>query len=62
MAIPKITNKKAIIIGLLNIDLSRITSVRLAPALPMINAIIAPIPIPFAAKAADSGITASARI
>ncbi len=47
MAIPVITVRKATIIGILNIDLSSITSVKLAPALPIIKAINAPVPIPF---------------
>ncbi len=56
------TVKNAMIIGGLNIDRNRITSVKLAPALPMISAMIAPKDIPFSASAALSGITASARI
>ena len=62
IAIPRITNKKAAIILFLKIDLRRITSVRLAPALPMINAITAPSPIPLVTSAALKGITASALI
>lgn len=42
--------------------LSKITSVKLAPALPIISAITAPSPIPFAANAALNGITVSARM
>lgn len=48
--------------GILNIDLSNITSVRLAPALPIIKAIKAPRPIPLVIRTDASGITASARI
>ena len=54
--------KNAMIIGFLNIDFNNITSVKLAPALPIINAITAPRPMPFAAKAALKGMTASALI
>ena len=62
MAIPRITVRKATIIGILNIDLSSITSVKLAPALPIIKAINAPRPIPLVISTYASGITASARI
>ena len=54
---PRITVRKAAIIGVLNMDLSRITSVRLAPALPMISAMTAPIPIPLPSSTDASGIT-----
>ena len=56
------TIRNAAIIWFLKIDFSKITSVRLAPALPIIRAMTAPKLIPLAAKAALSGITASARI
>ena len=56
------TVRKAMSIWFLNIDLSKMTSVKLAPALPMIKVIIAPNPMPLAASAALRGITASARI
>ena len=61
-AIPKITIRKAIIIGVRNIDFSKITSVKLAPALPMMSAITAPIPMPLVINTEARGITASARI
>ncbi|MNN96350.1 hypothetical protein D3C81_2153190 [compost metagenome] len=59
---PKITVRNAAIKGVLNIDLSSITSVRLAPALPIIRAITAPVPMPLSIKTDANGITASARI
>lgn len=62
IAIPRITNKNAAIILFLKIDFKRITSVKLAPALPIIKAITAPSPIPFVTSAALRGITASALI
>ena len=62
MAIPRITVRNATIIGILNMDLSKMTSVKLAPALPIISAINAPSPIPLAISTDASGITASARI
>ena len=44
----------------LNSDFNNITSVKLAPALPMISAIKGPNAMPFAIRAALNGITASA--
>ncbi len=61
IAIPRTTTRKAIINFVVNMDFKRITSGRLAPALPIINAITAPIPIPFATKAALKGINVTAR-
>lgn len=62
MAMDNIIVRNAMIIWFLNIDFNNITSVKLAHALPIINAISAPRPIPFAAKAALKGMTVSALI
>ena len=62
MAIPRMTVRKAAIIWFLKIDLSKMTSVKLAPALPIINAITDPSAMPFCTKAALNGMTASARM
>ncbi|MNJ80994.1 hypothetical protein D3C77_795950 [compost metagenome] len=62
MAMLRITVRNARIMGVLNIDLSRITSVRLAPALPMMRDMTAPMPMPLSSNTDARGITASARI